>query len=190
MDVDPIAVENLLPERPRRLRRAEYDQMVAMGMFSDERVELLQGVLIAMAPNDPPHASPVERLAEILTFGVARRATIRVQLPLIAADESEPEPDLAVVPRADYSRAHPSEALLVIEVADSSLRKDRQVKAPLYAASGFREYWIVNVNARTVEVHRGPSADGWSTVTRHGRDETLHLEALPDFPVPIADILR
>jgi Uma2 family endonuclease len=189
MDTDLIVPEDIAPEKPRRLTRAEYDQMVAMGLFSDERVELLHGVLIAMTPNDPPHASPLELLGEILTLGVAGRARVRAQLPLVAADESEPEPDLAIVRRDDHSKSHPREALLVVEVADSSLRKDRRVKGPLYAASGFREYWIVNVAARVIEVHRGPSGDGWASITRHGSDETLHPEAFPDLAIRIADFL-
>ncbi|MGH7440055.1 MAG: Uma2 family endonuclease [Polyangiaceae bacterium] len=87
-------------------------------------------------------------------------------------------------------REHPSSAHLLIEVACSSLRKDRLVKAPLYARSGFREYWIVNVRAKVVEVHRGPSPDGWASITRHSAPETLHPEAFPDVAVPIAAILR
>lgn len=180
----------IAPEKPRRFTRAEYDQMVAMGLFGDERLELLQGVIIAMSPNDPPHASPVQKLTELLVLALSGRASVRVQLPLIAVDESEPEPDIAVVPCGDYDEAHPAQALLVIEVADSSLRKDRYVKGPLYAASGFREYWLVNVAARQVEVHRGPSGDGWSSITRHERGETLHPEAFPDLGLAIASFLR
>lgn len=186
-----IAFDLIDPEKPRRIARAEFDRMVALGFFESERVELLHGVIIAMIPpNDPPHASPVQLLGEALVLGLARRATVRVQLPLIATDDSEPEPDIAVVPRGDYNLAHPDRAHLVVEVADSSLRKDRLVKGPLYAASGFEEYWVVNVTAKVVEVHRHPSGDGWASVTRHGRDDTIHPLAFPDLAVPIADFLR
>lgn len=178
------------PEKPRRIARAEFDRMVALGFFESERVELLHGVIIAMTPNDPPHASPVQLLGEILILGLARAATVRIQLPLVAADDSEPEPDLAVVPRGDYNQAHPDRAHLVIEVADSSLRKDRLVKGPLYAASGFEEYWVVNVTAQVVEVHRHPGGDGWASITRHGRDETISPVAFPDVAVRISDFLR
>jgi Uma2 family endonuclease len=143
-----IGFELIDPEKPRRIARAEFDRMVALGFFESERVELLHGVIITMTPpNDPPHASPVQLLGELLILGLARRATVRIQLPLIATDDSEPEPDIAVVPRGDYNEAHPERAHLVVEVADSSLRKDRLVKGPLYAASGFEEYWVVNVAA-------------------------------------------
>lgn len=186
-----IGFELIDPERPRRIARTEYDRMVALGFFQSERVELLHGVIIAMTPpNDPPHASPVQLLGELLILGLARRATVRVQLPLVAALDSEPEPDIAVVPRGDYVDAHPDRAHLVVEVADSSLRKDRLVKAPLYAASGFEEYWVVNVAAKVVEVHRQPLADGWASVTRHGRGDTIHLVAFPDLALAITDFLR
>jgi Uma2 family endonuclease len=174
LDADLIA-----PERPRRLTRLQYDAIVAAGLFEGERVELLEGVIVSMSPNDPAHASPL-----------LGRATVRVQLPLVAADESEPEPDLAVVPLADYAREHPAAALLVIEVADSSIRKDRLVKGPLYARSGFGEYWLVNVRMKTVEVHRTPSLDGWASITRHEVGETLYPEAFPDVAVEISAFLR
>jgi len=116
--------------------------------------------------------------------------SVRTQMPISLDDESAPEPDVAVVPLADYSHEHPSSAHLIIEVAYSSLRKDRLMKAPLYARSGFREYWIVNVPAKVVEVHRGPSPDGWASIMRHSAPETLHPQAFPDVAVPIAAILR
>ncbi|MGH7272827.1 MAG: Uma2 family endonuclease, partial [Polyangiaceae bacterium] len=126
----------------------------------------------------------------ILVPPLVSRAMVRIQLPIIAADESEPEPDVAVVPVGDYAREHPAAAHLIIEVADSSLRKDRLIKAPLYARSGFREYWLVNVRSKTVEVHRGASPDGWASITRHGLGETLHVEAFPDVAVAIGAIVR
>jgi Uma2 family endonuclease len=185
LDIDLIA-----PEVPHRLSRAEYDAIVATGVLDDERVELLQGIMVDMSPNDPPHASPVDLLTEILVPVLVGRARVRIQLPIIATDDSEPEPDVAVVPAADYSREHPGSAFLIIEVADSSLRKDRLVKGPLYARSGFQEYWLMNVRTREVEVHRGPSGDGWKSVTRHGAEETLHPLAFPDVAVSIGEVLR
>jgi Uma2 family endonuclease len=180
----------IAPEVPRRLSRAEYDAIVATGLFGDDRVELLEGVIVAMSANDPPHASPVELLTEILVPALRGRARVRIQLPIVAAGESEPEPDVAIVPVADNSRAHPASAFLIIEVADSSLRKDRLVKGPLYAKSGFQEYWVMDIRARTVEVHRGPSPGGWAIITRHGADETVHPEAFPDVAIPVGAIFR
>ena len=178
----------LLPERPRPLKRVEYDRLVALGVFEDERVELLHGVLIDMSPNNPDHASPIQRLGMILVPALVGRAEVRVQLPLVAHDESEPEPDLAVVPSGDYRREHPAQALLVIEVAASSLGKDRSVKAPLYAASGFPEYWIVNVVDRVIEVHRAPGATGYGSVSVFALGDVVHPQAFPGVAVAVADV--
>ncbi len=179
----------LLPETPRPLKREEYDRLVAMGAFEDERVELLHGTLVAMSPQDPGHTSPIEELTMRLVSALVGRARIRVQAPIIADDESEPEPDLAVVPLGSYRQSHPDKALLVIEVALSSTKKDRLVKAPLYARSGFLEYWLVDVNASCIEVYRKPSADGYQVVAKHGRGETIHVEAFPDVMVCVDDVL-
>lgn len=179
----------LAPETPQKISRELYERMVSLGLLDDARVELLHGTIIEMSPKDPPHASRVDELTAILVPALAKRARVRVQLPFVAADDSEPEPDVAIVPFGDYRRAHPSEALLVIEIATSSLRKDRLVKAPLYAASNVREYWIVNVAERLVEVHRGPTAGGWTSVTRHADDEAIAPEAFPDVAIRIADVL-
>jgi Uma2 family endonuclease len=178
----------LLPLRPRPLKRAEYDHLVALGAFEDERVELLHGVLVDMSPNDPRHASPIDRLNAILTPALVGKGTVRVQLPLVAHDESEPEPDLAVVPLGDYRSEHPAVALLVIEVALSSLNKDRNVKAPLYAASGFGEYWIVNVADEVIEVYRSAEKGGYARLSRHSAPDTLRPEAFPDLAVRVADV--
>jgi Uma2 family endonuclease len=179
----------LAPETPQKISRDLYDRMVSSGLLDDARVELLHGTIIEMSPNDPAHASPVDELNAILVPALAKRARVRIQQPLVAADDSEPEPDVAIVPLGDYRHAHPDQALLVIEIAASSLRKDRLVKAPLYAASNVREYWIVNVTERVVEVHRGPTAGGWASVTRHAHEETIAPEAFPDVTVRIADVL-
>jgi Uma2 family endonuclease len=178
----------LLPLRPRPLRRAEYDRLVALGAFEDERVELLHGVLVDMSPNHPGHASPIDRLNAILTPALVGKAIVRIQLPLVAHDESEPEPDVAVVPLGDYRLSHPAAAHLVIEVALTSLNKDRNVKAPLCAASGFRDYWIVNVAEKVVEVYRAPENDGYLRVSPHGLGDVLRPEAFPEIQVPVADL--
>lgn len=182
--------ELIAPERPRRIARAEYDQMVEMGLFQGERVELLHGVIIAMSPIAPTHASPVDLLMEALVPRLLGRARVRIQHPFYATDESEPEPDVAIVPLADYSARHPDRAYLIIEVADSSLRKDRQLKGPLYAASAVDEYWIVNVGEKIVEVYRDPSANGWRSVTRHDESATIAPAAFPDVQLRVADFLR
>lgn len=124
----------LLPEKPRPLKREEYDRLVALGVFEGERVELLHGMLVAMSPQDPGHTSPIGQLTMILVPALQKRALIRVQSPIVAVNESEPEPDLAVVPIADYRRTHPDRAHL-----DRSLsRRPRARRRHLLLSSGRR----------------------------------------------------
>jgi Uma2 family endonuclease len=177
------------PERTRPLKRAEYDRLVELGAFDNERVELLRGTLVAMSPQDPEHTSPIGRLTMLLVPLFVGRALVRVQSPLVAADESEPEPDLAIVPLGDYRKAHPDRAQLVIEVAFSSSKKDRLVKAPLYAESGFPEYWLVDVQGGFIEVHREPTPrDGYRRVTRHGQGESVTALQFPDVAIRVDDV--
>jgi Uma2 family endonuclease len=184
-----IDLSMLGPERVRPLRRDEYDRLVALGCFEDERIELLGGALVEMSPQGAPHAYVVSRLAKLVTRTIGDRAEVRSQLPLGATADSEPEPDLALVPNDDYSREHPTRAFLVVEVADSSLRKDRRIKAALYAQVGIPEYWIVNLDARAVEVYRQPAGGAYASVTTHGAGEVLRPQAFDDIEVPVDAIL-
>lgn len=120
-----LELSEIAPETPRLLTRAEYERLIETGLFEDERVELLEGVLIRMSPHRPEHDSAIEYLTELLVRQLAQRARVRVRSGYAASDSSQPEPDLAVVPTGNYGAAHPSEALLIIEVAKSSLAKDR-----------------------------------------------------------------
>ncbi len=112
-----------------------------------------------MNPPHAPHASTVQRLNKWLVTALGDRADVRVQLPFAASDDSEPEPDIAVVPVGDYDHTHPAEAYLIVEVADSFLNDARSLKRPLYAAAGVSEYWIVDLVDRCVEIYR-PTSDG------------------------------
>ncbi|HEY5090867.1 MAG TPA: Uma2 family endonuclease [Polyangia bacterium] len=173
----------------RRFRRGEYDRLVDLGLFQDERIELIDGLLVEMSPQGARHAYAVRQLTMLFARAVGERALVQIQSPLALGDDSEPEPDVALVPPGDYSRAHPSHAFLVVEVADDSLRKDRLVKARLYARAGIPEYWIVNLPQRTVEVHRGAGADGYSSVSTHGADQTVSPEAFADLEIQISAII-
>ena len=113
---------------------------------------------------------------------------MRVQLPLALSEYTEPEPDVAVVPLGDYETEHPHTALLIIEVADSTLRKDRR-KATAYASAGIAEYWIVNLGARTVEVYSSPEGDRYAEVRTLRTGETVQPLALPDVALAVAEIL-
>jgi Uma2 family endonuclease len=110
-------------------------------MFEHERVELIRGMVLTMSPIGPAHADPIDVLTRRLVLAMGDRAVVRVQQPFAASDDSEPEPDLALVPPGRYAADHPRQARLVIEVAQSSLTYDRETKAPLYAESGVPEYW-------------------------------------------------
>lgn len=186
-----LDAESLSPEHIRPLRRHEYERLVEMGLFADERVELIHGTLVAMSPQGTRHASAVMRLSKILFQALGQHADVRVQSALAVSDQSEPEPDIAVVPPSedDYAHAHPTTAFLVVEVADSSLNKDRQVKVGLYATAGVDEYWIVNLSEDLIEVYTGPRDGNYQQMRRCGRDEGIRLVAFPDVVVLAGDVL-
>jgi Uma2 family endonuclease len=181
---------DLAPERVRPLKRTEYETMVVAGLFEDERVELLEGVIVEMSPQSPSHAAAIQRLDRVLQRLIGDRASIRVQMPFAAGDLSLPEPDVAVVPLGDYETAHPARALLVIEVADSSLRKDRRLKVEVYARGVVPEYWVVSLGNGLVEVYTDPADGAYRRMTQVRRGERIRPAALPDIEIAVDDILR
>lgn len=173
----------------RLIRREEFEKMVELGLFRDERVELLYGVITSMSPKGPPHDSAIERLTERLVPALVGRANVRIQCAFAASDGSEPEPDIAIVPRGDYRSAHPTEAFVVIEVADSSLATDRGIKARLYAESGVEEYWVVNVKDEIVEVYGDIVSGVYTRVLPHRKGSRIALTRFPDVEIAVADVL-
>jgi Uma2 family endonuclease len=174
----------------RRLKREEYEKLVELGHFDNERVELIRGVIVRMPPpQGAPHAGPIETLTELLVPALVGRARVRVQLPLIAPDDSVPEPDIAVVDRADHFQTHPSSAHLVIEVARSSVTYDRETKGPLYASMGVPDYWVLDVERRVLEVYRRPSGERYEEVTALRAGATVTLVAFPDVTIAVSDLL-
>jgi Uma2 family endonuclease len=148
----------------RRWTREEYDRLVDLGFFQDERLELLDGEIITMTPQKGAHSVAVGKGQRALQAAFGDGVWVRPQLPLAVDAVSEPEPDLAVVPgEPDDYPEQPSSAVLVVEVADTTLRYDRQRKASVYARGGITDYWIVNLIDRVVEVYREPvqGDDGW-----------------------------
>lgn len=174
----------------RRFSRAEYDRLVEQGWFTDERLELIEGLLVTVSPQGTSHADVIAHITESLIRLLGERASVRSQLPFAATDDSEPEPDVAVVPRARYRDEHPRSAYLIIEVADSSLRYDRY-KASVYAAASVPEYWIVDLKAARVAVYLEPDpATGVYRSTReHRAGEVLQPAAFPDLAIAVADLL-
>jgi Uma2 family endonuclease len=153
----------------RSWRRVEYERLVDLGVFTGERLELLNGVLVVREPQGSAHAAITSKVGQALARAFGDGWYTRLHSPLALGEHSEPEPDVAVVAGApeDYLAAHPATAALVVEVADSSLRLDRRFKAAVYAGAGLREYWIVNLPDRVLEVYREPHppanpAEDWS----------------------------
>jgi Uma2 family endonuclease len=153
----------------RSWRRVEYERLVDLGVFTGERLELLNGVLVVREPQGSAHAAITSKVGQALARAFGDGWYTRLHSPLALGEHSEPEPDVAVVAGApeDYLAAHPATAALVVEVTDSSLRLDRRFKAAVYAGAGLREYWIVNLPDRVLEVYREPHppadpAEDWS----------------------------
>jgi Uma2 family endonuclease len=172
----------------RPLTRAEYEELVRRGVLEDAQVELLYGRIVSMSPIGGQHVYSVTRLSKLFVRALGDRADVHVQAPFAAPDESEPQPDVSVVLPGDYLERPPDKAWLVVEVADSSLERDR-AKAALYAAAGATEYWIVNIRDATIEVHREPGPTSYARVTYHRRGEGLKLVAFPDIEIRVADVL-
>src|SRR5262249_19802575 len=122
-----------IPDRVRPLRREEYEKLTELGAFEDERIELLDGVMVPMTPIGAPHSAAVQKLMRLLVRALEGRAEVFCQSPFAALEASEPEPDVMVVPLGDYHRAHPGTAYLIAEVAESSLEKDLTTKLSVYA---------------------------------------------------------
>ena len=169
----------------RRFTRAEYRRMAEVGILGeDDRVELIRGEIVQMSPPGRRHVAFVDNLNQLLVLRLAGRAIVSVQNPVALTDDSEPQPDLAVrrlrpVPYKERE-AHAEDALLLIEVADSSLAYDRSTKLRLYAEAGIPEYWLVDCAAETVEVYRTPGSQGYRDVARVAGTATLALQAFPD----------
>jgi len=183
-----MATEPTKPFRP--LRRVEYDKLIELGVFQDEHIELLEGMLVPMSPIDPPHSATMQRLNAVFVPTFLGRATVRIQDPFAAHDLSEPEPDLAVVPLGEYDTAHPDRAHLIIEVAESSLWVDRGIKLYLYASCGVPEYWIVNLVEGHIEVYTEPSDGTYRRKQCFDRSQSIALQDFPDVVIRVADILK
>jgi len=182
----------------RRWTRAEYDRLVDLGMLDREPVELIGGHLVVAEPHGSYHAGTLGAAGDALRAALPPGWLVRVQLPVALDDESEPEPDLALVPGewTDFLTTHPSRPVLVVEVSESSLLFDRAEKGSLYARGGIRDYWIVNLVERLLEVYREPEPDstapyGWRyrSVQRMTRDAVISPLALPTVRVAVAALL-
>jgi len=188
-----------LTVRTRKWTRLEYDRLVEAEFFGPEdRIELLGGEMVVKEPQYSPHAAGIGLVQQVLSAAFGPGWTVRPQMPVALDEESEPEPDVCVVPGGprDYRDAHPERPVLIVEVSLSRLRFDRERKGSLYARAGIADYWIVNISGRRLEVYREPIPDtaadfGW----RYGRsvalgpEERITPRALPGVAITVGDLL-
>ncbi len=178
---------------PRRLRVEDYEKMIEHGVFDeDERVELWEGFLIKMSPKGIKHANAVRRIDKIIERKLNERVIFSSQDPIRLDDFSEPEPDVALIapPLEKYDLSHPTPAdvYLLMEIAETSVKKDRS-KAAIYARSGIRQYLLFNLTANEIEDYREPGADGYRFKRTYTKDESFNLVAFPEIEIKVADLL-
>jgi Uma2 family endonuclease len=173
----------------------EYHRMGEAGILpEDNRLELIHGDIVVREPIGAYHAGTVDRLNRLWTSRLGERAIVRVQNPVqFPREDSELQPDVMLLrPREDfYTTGHPQAAdvLLLMEVADSTLRLDRRVKIPLYARVGVREVWLVDLTTARLEVHREPLGDRYADVRVLARGERVAPEAFPDLSLDVAELV-
>lgn len=185
--------------RTRRWTRLEYEKLIDLGIFAPgEPVELIGGELVVAEPQGAAHYTAVWKTAKALERAFGPGFMVRTQAPIGLDDESEPEPDVAVVPGVaeDYRSRHPSHPVLTVEVAESSLAVDRERKGGLYARAGLPEYWVLNLMNQVLEVYRAPATDpsapfGWRYAGRDVFDAEAHVSPLaaPAARVAVGELL-
>jgi Uma2 family endonuclease len=177
----------------------EFERVADMGAFgSDEKLELIEGEIIRKMTQREPHAWAIQAVTEVLRNVFAQGYSVRIQLPLVFAPNSKPEPDIAVVSGSfsDYKKAHPKTASLVVEISDSTLMMDQNAKASLYARAGIPEYWIVNLPERLIEIYRQPGpmpseplGHGYRSLTRSLEGDFIAPLDFPKATIPVSDLL-
>ncbi|APC07882.1 Uma2 family endonuclease [Neomoorella thermoacetica] len=178
----------------RRFTVDEYYQMARAGILGeDDRVELIEGEIIEMVPIGTRHAACIRRLLHIFSTKIGDNALVDTQNPLRLGQNSEPQPDLMLLkPRDDYYATfhpRPEDVLLLVEVADTSVAFDREVKVNLYARGGVNEVWLVNLQAQQVTAYHLPSPSGYREVKEYGRGDHISPLVFPGLNIPVQDIL-
>jgi Uma2 family endonuclease len=174
----------------------DYHALGAAGVLGeDDRVELIDGLILAMSPVGLAHITAVNRLTDLFAERLytlsPRPALVSVQNPLRLDDGTEPLPDVVLLrPGSEGHFPTATDAILVVEVADPTLDHDRDVKCPRYALAGVPELWIVDLEGRAVEVYRRPGPEGYAEMERLGEHDVLTIQALPDLPLlPVHSVL-
>ena len=176
---EPVALR-----RPYRFSADEYQAMGTAGIFHpEERLELIRGYILPMSPIGHRHVNCLIQLNRLMVRRTDPHALVSIQSSIRLGDDSEPEPDLVLLaPKSDYAVRLPraTDVLLLIEVADSTVRFDREVKLPLYAQAGIPETWIVNLDAGHLEVYRRPGPKGYAESLTLQPGDSVEIEALPE----------
>ena len=173
---------------------AEYHQMIEAGILgADEQIELIEGKIVEMSPQGPPHATTTGCVSEYFTQLLGNRVAIRIQVPVTLQPKSEPEPDIALVlpPQRRYRDHHPTEReiFLVIEIADSTIIGDREVKRKMYAKAGIADYWVIDVKNSYLFVFRNPRGETYLQEIELGRGDRVMPLAFPDVSVSVDELL-
>ncbi|MCP5421151.1 MAG: Uma2 family endonuclease [Gammaproteobacteria bacterium] len=196
IEVQPPEIQNAPSTVDQPLRHrwtiADYFRMGEVGLLDpQERVELIEGDIIEMAPIGNEHAGRVDRLNRLLNRRLSDFAIVRVQNPILLDERNAPEPDLAILRFRDdfYETAHPttSDVLLLIEVSDSTARFDRHTKAPLYARHGIAEFWLLDLTRQQLEIYRDPQDGQYRQVGEHPSGTVSPL-AFPDIAIDLTDL--
>jgi Uma2 family endonuclease len=172
---------------------AEFDRAGRLGIFRPgERLELIEGEVVKkVAPQKSPHATSIRAVEIALGRAFLSGFDVRCQMPLVFGTRNKPEPDISVVAGSfrDYTRKHPTTAILVVEVSDSTLRLDRTRKAPIYARAQIQEYWIINLVDRILEVHRDPTSGEYREIARYVETDRVSPLASPDISFEVSELL-
>jgi Uma2 family endonuclease len=168
--------------------------MIESGILTEnDRVELIAGEIVEMAAIGRRHAACVRRLDNLFSQRLSGEALVDTQNPIQLNDNSEPQPDVVLLkPRDDfYESGHPqtSDIFLLIEVADATIKYDREVKVPLYAKDNILEVWLVDINEQIVEVYREPTSDGYRNIQQFISGQTLSIQAFPEIKITVNDVL-
>lgn len=172
----------------------QYHQMIESGILTDrDRVELIKGEIVEMSPVGKRHAACVDRLTELFILHLAPKAIIRNQNPIRLSDDSEPQPDLAILRRRDdfYLTGHPKpeDIFLVVEVSDTTVDYDKEVKIPIYAQEGISEVWLLDLNAQAVEVFQQPTSNGYQHMQQFYCGQALIISAFPEVQFTVDQLL-
>jgi Uma2 family endonuclease len=192
--VECLSLQAINPAQLYRFTIAEHERLYETGILGPEvYTELIHGIVLNLISTSPPHAACINRLARDWVLSLQKRAIVSVKNPLNLGKDSQPQPDLVLLQRADDFYASdgpkPTNVLLLIEVADFTAKFDREVKGPLYARSGIGEFWLVDLEHRKLEVYRDPSPEGYQTkFTLTATDQAACL-AFPEELIALSEIL-